>query len=214
MELLEIIFSIDTIIAWAILFVLIAFTLVLIEIIKGAIKYPSMAVCIAGWICVFGIVGYVGYETNRNKIIITEWQNNGWVDVVVNANYYPTSTSDGGYYIKEKEIIADGACVEKAQTILNILKRKYKDYHQIRIADTPIHVQVVRLNKNGKIDFLDLDGVNVIIGFNEFESWGINGGNFKLIDPDQFLIAIEIYKPLLYNYQLNTFLSKNKRDIK
>jgi len=173
-------------------------------------KYPKIMASIFGWIFVIGIVGYVGYETNHeeSKITVTEWQesNNEWTYIVTSTEGgWTTSPSDD---VKKIELLADGACVDKAQTILNILKRRYNNYDQIRVADSPEHVQTVRLNDDGTIDFLDLVGVNVIVGKNEFDDWDINNGKFRLIDPEQFLAAIDIYKPSINNYQLNSYLSK------
>ena len=179
--------------------------LVLYFIINLFCDHPEIMVSVFGWICLIGVLGYVGYELNKKSIMVTEYHNGTWQSEMVNTGDWSITNTNYQWSSNDTEILAEGVCVDKAQTIVNILKRRYKEYDRIRIADAPAHVQAVRLNENGKIDFLDLDGVDIIIGHNEFKH---HDGKFRLIDPDQFLEAIAIFKPDLTNPQLNYYLSK------
>ena len=172
-------------------------------------KKPKLFISFFSYICCFFVIGYVIYELNRDiaNITVTEW-NNGWELTECIPSVWANEDKDFKYTCKD-EILADGKCVERTQAIINILKRKYIGYDRIRVADSPIHVQAVRLNDNGSIDFLMLDyKTDVIIGYNEFEHFD---GKFRLIDPEVFLEAIDIYKPTITEGQLNSYLIKSNK---
>ena len=105
-----------------------------------------------------------------------------------------------------KEVLAEGACVDRAQSIINILKRRYTAFDRIRAALSNNHVQAIRQDVDGSIEFLKLEGRNVVTGKSEFP----NGFN-KLIDPDVFLEAISYYKPSISISELQKYLDKKYR---
>lgn len=115
--------------------------------------------------------------------------------------------SSGSWSPAPIETLASGACVDRAQTIINMLKRRYVSFDRIRAAISDDHVQAVQLNIDGTIDFLKLEGRNVVIGKPEFSS-----GFDKLIDPDDFLKAIEYFKPDIDVSELQAYLDSKYKE--
>ena len=100
-------------------------------------------------------------------------------------------------------VIVEGACVDKAQTILNMLKRRYDGFDQIKCALSYNHVQVVRQNPNSSIDYLDLtNDWQVVVGASEFHGSTIQ----RIVPPELFLEAISVYKPEIGSDELSVFL--------
>ena len=129
------------------------------------------------------------YNIPNDRTSTWEWSSSGdWI--IINNGI-----------ISSREILAKGECVDKAQTIINMLKRRYISFNRIKAAISDNHVQVVRQNIDGTIDFLKLEDRNIVTGDSEFTT-GFN----KLIDPDDFLAAVEYFKPDINVWELQAYL--------
>jgi len=148
-------------------------------------------------------------DVEKSAVTAHSWDSRGYDEsdwVVVrwgnSSHTYPSYSST--------ETLATGACIDRAQTIINTLKRRYVAFDRIKAATSDSHVQAVRQNIDGTIDFLKLDDRNVVIGKSEFPS-----GFDKLIKPDDFLEAIEYFRPEIDIAELQAYLDKKyKREDK
>lgn len=128
--------------------------------------------------------------------------------VTVSSDTWETTTGEI-YYVTENNnsVLVRGACVDKAQAIVNMLKRRYVSFDRIKVAACDNHVQVVRQNIDGTITFLDEDNWDVVVGNSEFPY-----GFHTLLDPQDFLDAIAYFKPEISVFELNDFLNARYPD--
>jgi len=139
----------------------------------------------------------VFYETFfREDITYTTTTANTW-EIIPSQTYWtseltiqPTTT-----------IIAEGCCVDKAVSILSILKRHFPNRGEAQVALSTQHCQAV-LNKNGKRTFLGLrDGNQVYEKEKEF----LDDEDVTFINANDFLEMTETYFPSMSTVDVIAF---------
>lgn len=114
--------------------------------------------------------------------------------------------SGGGFQVidvdgSKNEIIASGVCVDMAVSMLGILKRHYTGYDRVFVAVSKNHAQPVIKNIDGTLDYLTLNGSNVIKG--KFKSsYDVE----VLAKPEDFVEIASYYKPTLSFEELIKYL--------
>ena len=148
---------------------------------------------------------YILSKLPHGDIVVSESSTDGlFVWQVMPGNWSDTESTSTLYLDTSKthfEVLVQGACVDKAQTIINILKRRYTSFDRIRVAISDTHAQAVQLDIDGTIKFLKLNGVNVSTGKSEFTS-----GFKKIVSTHDFIEAINYYKPSISMGELQKYL--------
>lgn len=138
------------------------------------------------------------------------------------ATITPSSSTDGkwewsdsgdeNYEIVEEKILAEGACVDKALSILSVIERdgKLDDSIHVAIGGNQLvgyHVQCVRIDPVTKEKhYLKLtSNFEVKYGYSEFDEWNL-GDEYLYIDPYIFRSAAERFIPEMTYIEVRDFL--------
>ena len=102
--------------------------------------------------------------------------------------------------------IASGNCVDRASTILSIMKRKSLYFDKVEVAVSSTHCQAV-LNTHGKRDFLALTNwFNIRKSISEFSP----NTDLIYVSPTDFLAAVSCFKPSITKDEMLAFLDYRK----
>jgi len=162
--------------------------------------WSNIAAGIFLFLCVgvISIISIGSYETFfREDITYTTSAESTW-EIIPSQTYW---TSELTIQPNSTTIIAEGCCVDKAASILSILKRHSRNKGEVQVALSVQHCQAV-LNKNGKRTFLGLRDGNQVY---ETEKEFLDDEDVTFINANDFLEMTETYYPSMSTVDVIAF---------